>query len=235
MVNVMKINKIGILASADASKPAIILERLIRYRLLKNYKLILFTVGATGKCCLLCEKNRIPIAHLSDATLKDTDDVELIKREECDLLVSMGWPHLIPELVLKEFKAAINCHGSILPDYRGSHSYMHYYANCEPNYGSSIHYMNKNFDDGKVLIQAGYETLEGESNDDMQVRTAELCAFLLPTAILLIEKDDAGYEPEGKKRYFFKRTPEEFVAYRMQNEILEKDGKPLILTPHKDL
>ena len=112
---------------------------------------------------------------------------------------------------------------------------MHYYANCEDEYGVSIHYMNAAFDDGKVIVQAAYKARPSETNDDMQIRSAELCAFLLPQAILLIEADFEGYEPQGEKRYFYKRTPEEFEEYRKRNIKLKLEGKPLILTPHKRL
>lgn len=231
----MRISKIGILASVDASKPTIIIEKLCKYHMLNGYEIVLFTVGTTGKCYDVCCREKIKVIPLVDANLSDSIDIEKIKKEECDLLISMGWPYLIPETILKLFGKAINCHGSILPDYRGSLAYMHYFANCEPFYGVSIHYMNEKFDDGKVLIQSGYKTLPNETNNDMQIRSAELCAFLLPTAIHLIEQDYEGYEPEGEKRYFFKRTPEEFIEYRMRNEELKANGKPLILTPYKRL
>ena len=231
----MKVNKIGFLASADAAKPAIIIERLSRYKLLRGYEMVLFTVGNCGKCYTVCQKFGIKIVQLENEKLNEQGDLELIKFEHCDLLISMGWPNLVPKAVLDIFAKSINCHGSILPDYRGSRSYMHYYSNLEPNYGASIHYMNEKFDDGKVLIQAGYQTLPNENNDDMHIRTAELCAFLLPTAIHLVENDDEGYEPSGEKRYFYKRTPEEFEEYRKRNEQLKKEGKPLVLTPHKVL
>ena len=105
----------------------------------------------------------------------------------------------------------------------------------QDEYGVSIHYMNAAFDDGKVIVQAAYKARPSETNDDMQIRSAELCAFLLPQAILLIEADFEGYEPQGEKRYFYKRTPEEFEEYRKRNIKLKLEGKPLILTPHKRL
>ncbi len=231
----MRIRRIGILASANAQKPAIIIDKIKKYKMLEGYELFLFTVGEEGCCCDVCRQYGIEIIGLKDNKLQAQEDIQTMKAAQCDLLVSMGWPYLIPEEILGSFKKSINCHGSILPDYRGSTSYMHYYANCEENYGVSIHYMNARFDDGKVLIQSGYKALEHENHNDMHIRSAELCAFLLPAAISLVERDYEGYEPVGEKRYFFKCTHEEFMEYRACNEQRKQEGLPLILTPHKQL
>lgn len=229
----MRVEKIGVLASANGAKPAIIIDKLFQYHMLGNYEVCCFTTGREGKCYDVCQKYGIPVIIISDPHFRNQEDIACMKDAQCDLLISMGWPFYVPQEVLNVFPRAINCHGSVLPDYRGSSSYMHYYANLEPYYGVSIHYMNEKFDDGKVLIQSAYETRPGETNDDMHIRSAELCAFLLPQAISLVEKDYEGFEPSGEKRYFYKCTPEEFIEYRKRNEKLKAEGQPLILTPHK--
>lgn len=233
----MKIRKIGIIASSNASKPYIIIETITKYQMLSAYaySFVLFTDSNNGRVVDICRLNGFEIIVLYDAKTPEEEDLRIIEKERCDILISMGWPYKIPISVLNLFKAAINCHGSILPDYRGSYSYMHYYANCEPYYGASIHYMNENFDDGKVVVQAGYHRRENEDNNDMQIRTAELCGFLLPQALHLISEDYIGYEPKGKKRYFFKRTNEEFQEYYTRNIRAIKEGREIVLTPHKIL
>lgn len=233
----MNIEKIALIASSKASKPTIIIETIMKFNMLAqfDFKFVVLTDSDKGQFVEFCYIKGFEVVVLEDVKNPNKADLKIIKDKGCDVLISLGWPYKIPIYVLCLFKAAINCHGSILPDYRGSYSYMHYYANCEPYYGASIHYMNDKLDDGKVLIQAGYRRRDNEDNNDMQVRTAELCAFLLPQALRLLMDDYEGFEPEGKKRYFFKRTNDEFQFYHNNNVKALKEGLQLTLTPNKEL
>src|SRR5690606_11508107 len=102
---------------------------------------------------------------------------------EVDLLISAGWPLKIPSSFVNMFKyTPINCHGSVLPDYRGSRAYMHYWANCEDYYGATIHYMNDKFDDGNIIVQGQLKLFAEETPEIIHRRSAELCAYLIPIA-----------------------------------------------------
>ena len=137
--------------------------------------------------------------------------------------------------IIHSFFDAVNCHGSYLPDYRGSRAYMHYWANFSEYYGATIHYLTDKIDDGNILIRGKLQMFKDESHDSVFIRTAELCGHLLPAAILMIEKSDAGFIADGQKRYFCKMTPDEFEKHRKQNEKLISEGKDPILTRHKVL
>ena len=112
---------------------------------------------------------------------------------------------------------------------------MHYWANMESEYGATIHYMNARFDDGNVILQGKLKSFCEENQHIMHRRTAELCAYLLPTALNLVDSGYEGYVAEGKKRYFYKMTPEEFENHRKMNEERVLKGENVILTKHKEL
>jgi len=226
--------KIAILGSANALKPKIIIETLYEMNLLLDKEIFLFTENDTGVCVDYCKEKGIEIVVFPSTKLDETDSFNLVMKQEVDLLVSAGWPYKIPASFLELFKyTPINCHGSVLPDYRGSRAYMHYWANCEEYYGATIHFMNEKFDDGNILIQGRLKLFLEETPSILHRRSAELCAYLLPKAISLIENGYEGRQAAGMKRYFKKLSPEEFEQYRKYNENKVKQER--WLTPHKIL
>lgn len=226
--------RIGLLGSANALKPKIIIETLVEMQLLGDKELVFFTENNQGICAQYCNEINIEVVTLGYTSLEEKQDILKIKEANCDILISCGWPNKIPLNLFNLFKfTPINCHGSILPDYRGSRAYMHYWANCEEFYGASIHYMNEKFDDGNVIIQGRFKLFLDETPEILHRRTAELCAYLLPKALTLVEEGYLGTTPIGIKRYFFKLTHDEFVKYRNINIYKQKDQR--ILTPHKNI
>lgn len=227
-------NKIAILGSANALKPKIIIETLIEMDLLMDTELILFTENDNGVCFEFCKEKAIKTVIFSNTLLNDEKSLKLAKEQDVDLLVSAGWPYKIPLTFMKQFKYnPINCHGSVLPDYRGSRPYMHYWANCEKYYGATIHYMNDKFYDGNIIIQGRLKLYIEETPEILHRRTAELCAYLLPTAILLVEKGYKGKQIDGLKRYFHQLSFKEFEEYREFNISHKPSDRKL--TPHKVL
>jgi phosphoribosylglycinamide formyltransferase-1 len=223
--------KIAILGSANALKPKIVIETIIEMNLLFDKEIILFTENETGTCVDYCKEKAIKTIVFSNARLDDNNSFQLAKEQDVDLLVSVGWPYRIPTLFLQLFKfKPINCHGSVLPDYRGNRAYMHYWANCEEYYGATIHYMNEEFDDGNILIQGKLKLFIEETPSILHRRSAELCAYLLPEAISLVENGYNGRRVDGLKRYFKKLSPEEFEQYREYN--VQKVKSERKLTPH---
>jgi len=226
--------RICLIGSANALKPKIMLETLLDMKLIPDKEIVLFTEDERGICADFCRNRGIKIVVFCNARLNDGNSIELARKQNIDLLVSAGWPYKIPVLFLNLSNfTPINCHGSVLPDYRGNRAYMHYWANCEEYYGATIHYMNERFDDGNVLVQGRLRLFLEETPNVLHRRTAELCAYLLPQAISLVERGYIGRKQEGLKRYFYKLSPKEFMEYRKFNETKEISER--ILTPHKIL
>lgn len=222
------------LASAMAQKPVILLQSFYESTNRTPTKDILLTNDNTGNVVDFARSKGMVIIVIDDSRFCNKNWIDMNLKKYSDfILVSCGWPFKIPMSLINTFYAAINCHGSYLPDYRGSRAYMHYWANCSDYFGATIHYLNDKFDDGNILIRGKQKLFKEESQDVIFERTAELCGHLLTSAILLVESGEIGYKPEGVKRYFYQLSPDEFKSYRIQNEKLVAMGKNPILTPHK--
>jgi phosphoribosylglycinamide formyltransferase-1 len=79
----------------------------------------------------------------------------------------------IPEYIIEDFQGKIiNIHPALLPKYGGKGMYgMNVHRavieNNETESGISIHYVNKNYDEGKMIFQASCAINAGDSPEDL--------------------------------------------------------------------
>lgn len=96
-----------------------------------------------------------------------SDKINKIKQHKVELLISAGYPHILPEDVLKiPEKGAINLHPSYLPYGRGKHHNIWALVNDEPA-GVSIHYMNEKLDGGPIIARQKVPTYPEDTGRDL--------------------------------------------------------------------
>jgi len=87
-------------------------------------------------------------------SLSDSDFLEKIKSLDADIAVVCSYNKLFPPELLKCVKDGfINCHPSLLPDYRGPNPYSHTIINNEQETGMTLHFMNEVYDTGDIIFQ----------------------------------------------------------------------------------
>ncbi|GMN06671.1 phosphoribosylglycinamide formyltransferase [Croceitalea sp. MTPC5] len=108
-----------------------------------------------------CLRLGIPAIHFNKIAFKDTDTVlRFLRSLEPDLVVLAGFLWKIPEDIIAAFpNKIINIHPALLPKYGGKGMYGHHVheavkANNEKESGITIHYVNKNYDEGAIIHQA---------------------------------------------------------------------------------
>lgn len=98
---------------------------------------------------------------------KSSDDyttfIEKIHKFSPDLVISFSYNRVIQSDIIKIPKYAINFHGSILPNYRGSHALNWQIANGETVGGVSVHELTNKIDEGVIYKLGKFDILE---NDD---------------------------------------------------------------------
>jgi phosphoribosylglycinamide formyltransferase-1 len=86
--------------------------------------------------------------------------IKLIEKEHPDLIVLAGFLWLIPPSLINSYRdKIINIHPALLPKYGGKGMYgMNVHRavleNNEMESGITIHYVNKNYDEGDIIFQA---------------------------------------------------------------------------------
>lgn len=159
--------RIAILASGNGSNA----QRIIEY--FADNKDILFPFVITNKEDSYVRKRAesmgIPSIYISNSELKKGGSLlNLLIENKIDWVILAGYLLLIPSNVIKAFSnKIINIHPALLPKYGGKGMYgmkVHeaVIANSEKESGITIHFVNENYDEGDIIIQAKCSI----SNDD---------------------------------------------------------------------
>lgn len=133
--------------------------------------------------CLVCnradagvlkvaERYALPVKLFSNEDIEDgTKLLEFLKLEKVEWIVLAGFLRKIPMNLIQAYpQRIINLHPSLLPKYGGKGMYgsrVHKAVlnNKEPKSGISIHLVNEEFDQGKLIAQFSCKL---EADDDLE-------------------------------------------------------------------
>lgn len=127
------------------------------------------------------KKLKIPSFTFSKKDFDSQIILDLLQKYEIDYIILAGFLLKIPDNLLKSYPdKIINIHPALLPKFGGKgmygdHVHEAVVANKEKESGITIHYVNENYDEGKVIFQAKCEVLPTDSPDDVaqKVHTLE--------------------------------------------------------------
>ncbi len=226
------IKTIHLWAEAKSLKPLIILENLFyNSKIFREHNIIVLTDSPDGIVVDFCKEHSIKCERLPEESL-DTI-IKYVNESEHDMLVSLGWGRYIHPSILKCYEFCLNCHGGILPYYKGARVYMASYANIADEYGVTIHYINEKFDDGDIVRQAKIKLFLEETPEILHRRLCELTAIILPDAIDSVFSGYQGETQVGESRYYYKLTREEMDNIRRENVERIRSGRAKITAPYK--
>ena len=98
--------------------------------------------------------------------------IEKIKALNADIGVVCSYDFkLSPEFLKTTKMGYINCHPSLLPDYRGPMPYFHIINNKERMSGITLHLMDEDYDTGDIIYQKEFEILKNETIGTLFNRT----------------------------------------------------------------
>ncbi len=103
-----------------------------------------------------------------------------LKEEGCELIVLAGFLWLIPQNLIRAYKGRmINIHPALLPKYGGKGMYgkkVHEAVidNKESESGITIHFVDENYDEGKIVYQAKCEVLPSDTASDVEQKVHAL-------------------------------------------------------------
>lgn len=110
---------------------------------------------------------------------------EILIKTKAKILVSAGFPFLIPKYVLKRNKININCHLGKLPNYKGYKSIDNAYLNKDIKFYSTIHHMNQEIDCGKKIVDLNFN---GKNLNLYQIKQIYFSYFEPYTLFLALKK-----------------------------------------------
>ena len=128
----------------------------------KNKKIKIIAVLSNNKNAKVLEKAKnlgIKSKVFTRNEFHETNIILQYLKEKADFIVLAGFLWKIPEKIIDEFpKKIINIHPALLPKYGGKGMYgMNVHRavieNKEVKTGITIHYVNKNYDEGVIIFQ----------------------------------------------------------------------------------
>ena len=121
-----------------------------------------------------------------------------LRKHKTDLIVLAGYMKMIEPEVLKEFKnKIINIHPALLPSFGGKGMYginVHkaVKASGVKVTGITVHFVNENYDEGKIIFQKCCDVKEDDDEFSLQKRVLKLEHRYYPQVIKSIENLEIG-------------------------------------------
>ena len=137
------------------------------------------------------ERLAIPCTIFTRAEYKDGTLLKKIQSLNTDWVILAGFLWLVPSDFIQAYpQRIVNLHPALLPKFGGKGMYgMHVHRavveNKETQTGITIHYVNENYDEGKIIFQKIVNLTGTESPDEVAEKIYELEQTHFP---LIIEK-----------------------------------------------
>jgi methionyl-tRNA formyltransferase len=165
------------------------LKRIIKTFFIYRLKNFIFTVFSVlrnniygGQINNILKNHKIKTMKTGDVNSNEV--ASFILDKDVDVLISFNCPQKIKSKLLNlPSKFPINIHLGYLPAYRGVFPIFHAFINEEKFVGTTIHVMNENFDDGKILVQEKVEIVESDNMLTLYEKTFSLIPRLTIDAL----------------------------------------------------
>jgi len=156
----------------------------------------------------LLKDNNVKLLELTKFK-KNTDlIISLIKENNIDMIMSVAFPFIIPEEILKTVKYPINLHTAALPKYRGVHPISAALLNDEKYQGTTVHFMKPEVDSGEIILQDFIEVKNEDTIITIKNHLIDLSIKLLLLAYnQIISNDFHKRKQVGEPIFAPKRTP----------------------------
>lgn len=174
---------LGFLASHRGTNMQAVLDA-IRAGVLRAHPAVLVCNNRQAEAVLRAGQQPMPAYVLNSVTHPDPHALdeailEALRRHQCDLVVLAGYMKKMGPQTLAAFRGRIiNIHPALLPKHGGQgmygqHVHRAVLAAGETVTGVSIHLVNEEYDQGRVLAQAEMPVLPGDTVESLAARVLE--------------------------------------------------------------
>lgn len=136
------------------------------------------------------KKLKIPMVYTSKTELENFDDLaKILAKYKVDYIILAGFLLKIPSKMIEQYpNKIINIHPALLPKYGGKgmygeNIYKAVLENKETESGISVHFVNQNYDEGKIIFQKSFSISPDENLESLTAKIHELEQSLFPKII----------------------------------------------------
>lgn len=179
--------KIILFASGNGTN----VENIIQYFISKtNIAIVgIFSNNPNAKVLVKAKKHAIPTVVFNKEELSNGFVLNSINKSNPDLIVLAGFLLKFPEQIIDAYQQkVINIHPALLPKYGGKGMYgmnVHksVFENNEVETGITIHYVNKNYDEGSIIFQEKVNIVTCYTPDEIAEKVQKLEHNYFPQVI----------------------------------------------------
>lgn len=173
-------------------------QNIIEYFQQKDFAevVLVLTNKKDAKVIERSKKLNVETLYFHKEELSAEDGVlKVLKSIDPDLIVLAGFLLKFPESILDNFKnKVINLHPALLPKYGGKGMYGHHVhkavvENKEKETGITIHFVNENYDEGKIIFQTSIPLSREDSPELVAEKIHRLEYTFFPQVIESLLKD----------------------------------------------
>ena len=129
-----------------------------------------------------CNHKNIPL-HIS----QKRSELPLFQHLNYDILLTFGYPYLISDEVIRSATHAINCHPTLLPDYRGIYAANYAIRFGDTQQGITIHFLDPGIDTGDIILQKRVPLTLFDTPETMKNINRKIEASAISEAIFFIK------------------------------------------------
>lgn len=185
--------KLAILASYNGSALDAIYEAITSKKL--NFEISVIISNNTNAVVLQKAEKLGLAAHLVNTTTSESPDeaiFNLLNQTQSDYVFLAGYMKKISTQITNNF-SVINSHPALLPKYGGKGMYGHHVheaviANKESQSGVTIHNVNENYDEGKIILQKSLSLSHDETALTLETKIKALEKIAIVEALQLCLK-----------------------------------------------
>lgn len=179
---------IAIFASGQGTNAETIIEHF------KNHPTVqvalVLTNNPNAGVLAVAQRHKITSAIVSKEFLGNKAEMtKLLSAQQISFVVLAGFLQLIPSFLIEQYpQAMVNIHPALLPAYGGKGMFgkkVHekVLANKEKQTGITIHFVNEEYDAGKIILQQTTEVTENDTAETISQRIRQLEHAWYPSTI----------------------------------------------------
>ena len=167
-----KLKKLAVLASGNGTTLQAIIDAIDDMKLDSTINIVISN-NKDAYALERAKKANIKTYVLND--FKDENELyQTLKESDVDLVILAGYLKLIPKSVIKDF-IIINTHPALFPKYGGKGMYGMYVhraivENKEKETGVTLHFVNEEYDKGKIIAQTKVKVFKDDTPEDVSTR-----------------------------------------------------------------
>lgn len=170
------------------------------------------------------------IKVIFDRDFKKKSTISYLKRYKINLILCLGWSHIIQTKILKSTKyGAIGHHPTLLPNNKGKHPLIWSKFLGLKSFGSTFFFLSDKIDQGKLIMQNKIKILKSDDSNKMLIKLNKILEYQIPKIFknfFVLAKNSKKIKGVGnywRKRYFVDGK----IDFRMSAEAIDRLIKAL--------